>query len=223
MQINIRRLLAFAVISHTGMLVIGIFCFNAHGLNGSIFLSLVYGLASAGMLLSIGLIYKRTRTAFTPRLGGLFDSNISVALLFFMAALSTMVMPGTPGFDAAHLLIEGTIEKYGWVTAISILVGNVLAAAFLLIAFQHIFLTKVKRVIQQPSNNPYAAKIEPVIAITICSLLIGIGFNTQPWLHFIEKAPNAITEHYHKHEEKHASSPPLTLIDGRPIGNGKHD
>jgi NADH-quinone oxidoreductase subunit M len=134
-----------------------------------------------------------------------------------------MVMPGTPGFDAAHLLIEGAIKEYGWLTAISILVGNVLAAAFLLIAFQHIFLTKAKRVIQQPSNNPYAAKIEPVIAVTICSLLIGIGFNTQPWLHFIEKVPNAITEHYHKHEEKHASSPPPTLIDGRPIGNGKHD
>ena len=223
MQINIRRLLAFAVISHTGMLVIGVFCFNVHGLNGSVFLSLVYGLASAGMLLSIGLIYKRTRTAFTPRLGGLFDSNISVALLFFMAALSTMVMPGTPGYDAAHLLIEGTIDEYGWLTAIFILVGNVLAAAFLLIAFQQMFMTRAKRVIQQPSNNPYAAKIEPVIAVTICSLLIGIGFNTQPWLHFIEKAPNAIDEHYQKHEEKHASSPPLTLIDDRAIGNGKHD
>ncbi|MFZ1811784.1 MAG: NADH:quinone oxidoreductase, partial [Candidatus Nitrotoga sp.] len=72
-------------------------------------------------------------------------------------------------------------------------------------------------------NNPYAAKIEPVIAVTICSLLIGIGFNTQPWLHFIEKAPNVIDEHYQKHEEKHANSPPLSLIDGRAIGNGKHD
>lgn len=223
MQINIRRLLAFAVISHTGMLVIGIFSFNAHGLNGSIFLSLVYGLASAGMLISIGLIYERTRTAFTPRLGGLFDSNISIALLFFMTALSTMVMPGTPGFDAAHLLIEGAIEEYGWLIAIAILVGNVLAAAFLLLAFQQMFMTKAKRAIQPPSNNPYAIRIEPVIAITIFSLLIGIGFNTQPWLHFIEKVPNAINEHYHKHEEKRASSPPLTRIDDRTIGNGKHD
>ncbi len=34
-------------------------------------------------------------------------------------------MPGTPGFDAAHLLIEGTIEEYGWLIAIAILVGNV--------------------------------------------------------------------------------------------------
>ena len=141
MQINIRRLLAFSVISHVGMIVIGLFCFNEHGLNGGIFLSLAWGLASAGMLFSIGLVYERTHTAFTPRLGGLFDTNISVALLFFIGALSTMVMPGTPGFDAAHLLIEGTIEEYGWLIAIAILVGNVLAAAFLLLAFQRIFMT----------------------------------------------------------------------------------
>ncbi len=223
MQINIRRLLAFAVISHTGMLVIGIFCFNVHGLNGSIFLSLVYGLASAGMLLSIGLIYERTRTALTPRMGGLFDCNISVALLFFITALSTMVMPGTPGFDAAHFLIEGTIKEYGWLIAIAILVGNVLAAAFLLLAFQKMFLARTKRAIQLPGNNPHAIRIEPVIAVTICSLLIGIGLNSQTWLHFIEKAPNAISEHYHSNKEKHASSPPLTQIDGRAIGNGKHD
>ena len=50
-------------------------------------------------------------------------------------------MPGTPGFDAAHLLIEGTIEEYGWLIAIAILVGNVLAAAFLLLAFQRVFMT----------------------------------------------------------------------------------
>ena len=31
MQINIRRLLAFSVVSHTGMLMIGLFCFNDFG------------------------------------------------------------------------------------------------------------------------------------------------------------------------------------------------
>jgi len=94
MQINIRRLLAFAVISHTGMLVIGVFTFNATGLEGSLLLSSVYGLATAGMLFCSGLIYERTRTAFIPRLGGLFDSNTAIAVLFLICALSTMVMPG---------------------------------------------------------------------------------------------------------------------------------
>ncbi|WP_084226668.1 NuoM family protein [Nitrosospira sp. NpAV] len=223
MQINIRRLLAFSVISHVGMLVIGIFCFNEHGLNGGVFLSLAWGLASAGMLFSIGLVYERTHTAFTPRLGGLFDTNISVALLFFIGALSTMVMPGTPGFDAAHLLIEGTIEEYGWVVAIAILVGNVLAAAFLLLAFQQIFMAPPKRAVQPHGTDHYAVRMEPVIAVTICSLLIGTGFNTAPWLNYIERDPTGMSAYYHKPGEKHPKDMQTKPVDGGPSKDSQHD
>jgi NADH-quinone oxidoreductase subunit M len=213
MQINVRRLLAFSVISHAGMLVIGLFCFNEHGLNGSIFLSLAWGLASAGMLFSVGLVYERTRTVFTPRLGGLFDTNIGIALLFFIAALSTMVMPGTPGFDAAHLLIEGTIEEYGWLLAIAILVGNVLAAAFLLLAFQRIFMTTPRRAFQPQKHAQYRVRMEPAIIVTVCSLLIGTGFNTAPWLNYIERDPTGMSAYYHK--PKNGPHKPAATPDAR--------
>ena len=221
MQINVRRLLAFSVISHAGMLVIGLFCFNAHGLNGGIFLSLAWGLASAGMLFSVGLVYERTRTAFTPRLGGLFDTNIGIALLFFIGALSTMVMPGTPGFDAAHLLIEGIIEEYGWLLAIAILIGNVLAAAFLLLAFQRIFMTAPRRALQPQRHHQYRVRMEPAIIVTICSLLIGTGFNTAPWLNYIERDPSGMSAYYHKPRNgaAHAPSP----SDAAPGARQQHD
>jgi NADH-quinone oxidoreductase subunit M len=204
MQINIRRLLAFAVISHTGMLVIGLFCFNDFGLEGSILLSVAYGLATAGMLFSVGLIYERTRTAYLPRLGGLFDTNTTIALLFLVSVLSTMVMPGTPGFDAAHLLIEGTIEERGWLLAIFILVGNVLAAAFLLWAFQRIFLATPKRAIQSAGSIHHPVRKERIIAVTLCSLLIGTGFYTTPWLKFIDQEAVAMGEGYPVHGSSEA-------------------
>lgn len=204
MQINIRRLLAFAVISHTGMLVIGLFCFNVRGLEGSLLLSLVYGLATAGMLFSVGLIYERTRTAFIPRLGNLFDTNATIALLFLISALSTMVMPGTPGFDAAHLLIEGAIAEEGWLIAIAILVGNVLAAAFLLWAFQRMFMANSKRAVQPYSSIHHPVGKERIIAITISALLIGTGFDTTPLLNFIEKETAAMSHYYPIHGDQPA-------------------
>jgi NADH-quinone oxidoreductase subunit M len=199
MQINIRRLLAFAVISQTGMLVIGTFCFNVTGLEGSLLLSVAYGLATAGMLFSVGLIYERCRTAFLPRLGGLFDTNATLALLFLISALSTMVMPGTPGFDAAHLLVEGIIEEDGWLLAIAILVGNVMSAAFLLWAFQRIFIASPKRAEQPYSCTHHPIWIERFIAAVICLLLIGTGFYTTPWLEYIDQDAVAIEEHYPIH------------------------
>lgn len=202
LQINIRKLLAFSVISHTGMLVLGIFSFNEYGLEGSLLLSIVYGLATAGLLFSIGLIYERTRSAYIPRLGGLFDTNTTLALLFLVSALSTMVMPGTPGFDAAHILIEGIIEEDGWLIAIAILLGNVLAAAFLLRAFQQIFIATPKRVLQPYSITHHPVTIERLIAIVICTLLIGSGFYTTPWLNFIDQEMTAIRQHYPIHGEQ---------------------
>lgn len=199
MQINIRRLLAFAVISQTGMLVIGVFDFNTFGMEGSILLSIAFGLATAGMLLGIGMIYKRTHTAMIPRLGGMFDANASIAFLFVICALSTMVMPGTPGFDGIHLLIEGTIKGYGWLVSIAILIGNVLAAALLLRAFQQIFIAAPKRFQGKFKYSPKASTLpspqnERIIAAVICSLLIGIGVHTSPWLHVIDQSVNPMSE-----------------------------
>ena len=199
MQINIRRLLAFAVVSHTGMLVVGLFCFNALGLEGSILLSLTFGLATAGMLFSVGLIYKRTETAFIPRLGGLFDTNATIAILFLISALSTMAMPGTPGFDAAHLLIEGIIQEDGWYLAIAILIGNVLSAAFLLWAFQRIFMATSKRAHQPYSSSHHPVTKERIITVVICLLLIGTGFFTPPLLSIIDNKAIAIGESYPVH------------------------
>jgi NADH-quinone oxidoreductase subunit M len=207
MQINMRRLLAFAVISHTGMLVIGVFSFNDFALEGSILLSVAYGLATAGMLFSIGLIYERTRTSYLPRLGGLFENNSAIGLLFLISALSTMVMPGTPGFDAAHLLIEGTIEEHGWLIAIAILVGNVLAAAFLLWAFQRLFIAYPKRFVQPYSSIHHPVIQERIIALAICGLLMATGFYTTPWLKFIDQEASEIGEHYPEHRSHHANEP----------------
>lgn len=211
MQINIRRLLAFSVISHTGMLVIGVFDFNLYGLEASILLATSFGLAGAGIALSIGMIYKRTHTAYLPRLGGMIDVSAALAFLFVVSALSTMGMPGTPGFDGIHLLIDGTIKNFGWFVSIAILVGNVLTAALLLRAFQQIFIAAPKR--YQPNVKPsFQSSIAPsvrnegIIAAIICTLLIGIGFYTTPWLQIIDQNLDRFNGYYSttsSHEIQH--------------------
>jgi NADH-quinone oxidoreductase subunit M len=120
-------------------------------------------------------------------------------LLFLISALSTMVMPGTPGYDAAHLLIEGVIEEDGWLMAIAILIGNVLAAAFLLRAFQQIFIATSRRAHQPYSCTHHPVRNERIITVVVCSLLIITGFYTTPWLNFIDQEATDIGEHYPMH------------------------
>jgi NADH-quinone oxidoreductase subunit M len=198
MQNNIRRLLAFAVISHTGVLILGIFSFEVVGVEGSLLLSLAYGLSAAGLLFSAGFVVEHTQTAFMARLGGLFDRHTALGLLFLISALSTMAMPGTPGFEAAHMLIEGVVEKNGWIIALLIGLGNFLAAAFLLWAFQRLFLADSGRSIKV-NHNPRSSPHEWLITIIISGLLIATGFYSAPWQALIDTATGTIGKYYDFH------------------------
>lgn len=202
MQINVRRLLAFVAVSHSGMLIIGVFCFNSFALQGSLLLAIAYGLATAGMFFSVGLVYQRTRTAFMPRLGGLIDKHTTIGVLFLLSAFSTMVMPGTPGFDSAHLLVEGIIEEYGWAVAIVVLLGNVLAAAILLRAFQQIFVVNAKRHPEPYSRVPQPAPKERLITLVLALLIVSSGFYTTPWLNYVSREVDVWVKAFPVHQSQ---------------------
>jgi NADH-quinone oxidoreductase subunit M len=101
-------------------------------------------------------------------------------------------MPGTPGFDGIHLLIDGTIQGQGWLIAIAILFGNVLTVGLLLRAFQQIFIASPKRfqgpyVNMHQASSPPSPRNEWIITIAICGLLLTTGINSSPWLLIIDQ------------------------------------
>jgi NADH-quinone oxidoreductase subunit M len=181
MQINLRRLLAFAAVSHSAMLVVGVFCLNAAGLQGSLVLAINFGAAAAGLLFATGVLYRTTGTALLPRLGGMFDALPLLGLTFLIAALSTMAMPGTPGFDAAHLILEGAIQAHHWMLAVAVATGSVAAAGFLLWAFQRAFLARRRDNRLQPLTLRMSLP-EIALAGILCSVMLAVGFYSKPWL-----------------------------------------
>jgi NADH-quinone oxidoreductase subunit M len=184
MEENLRRLLAFAVVSHTGVLIIGLFSLGQAAFQGSLMLSVNFGLAIAGLFFMTGLVYQRTRTTLLTKLGGLFDQIPAIGVAFFIAGLSIVGMPGTPGFDAAHLMLEAAIERYGAMETIAAALGNVAAAAFLLWAFQRAFLAP--RSSDLPAAIAPASWMERAIAGVLILVLLGAGFYSEPWLRLVD-------------------------------------
>ncbi|MES9902721.1 MAG: NADH-quinone oxidoreductase subunit M [Sedimenticola sp.] len=185
-QVNLRRLLAYAVVSHTGVMVIGLYSLNLLGLQGGVMLSINFGLAGAGLLLMSGFVYHRTHTMLLARLGGLFDRIPFIGITFLVAGLSIVGMPGTPGFDAVHLMLEASIEEFGALVTVVAALGNVIAAGFLLWAFQRAFLTP------RPAGEgggraiPHTTGIERLVAGMLLLVLLLTGFFSEPWLELIE-------------------------------------
>jgi len=198
MQNNLRRLLAYAVISHTGLVMIGLLSLHPLAFQGSTLLTINFGLAIAGLFFMTGLIFQRTGTTRLTQLGGLFDHMPVVGIAFLTAGLAIVGMPGTPGFDAAHLVMEGSIESFGTLVTIGAALGNVMAAGFLLWAFQRVFLS-------QPENTALQIKtmstlsIEGFIAGIIIAVLLGLGFYSEPWLELIDKSLEPLNNLYSTH------------------------
>ena len=186
MQVNLHRLLAFAVVSHTSILVIGLFSLNHQAFQGGIMLAVNFGIAITGLLFTTGFIFWRTRTLLLAKLGGLFDQLPLFGITFFVAGLSIIGMPGTPGFDSVHLVLEASIHRFGAIFTVAAAVGNVIAAGFLLWAFQRAFLAPVQAV-SMTKKDIYPASIqEKLLAIMVMAILLSTGFYSEPWLDLIE-------------------------------------
>lgn len=198
MQINLRRLLAFSAVSQTGMLVVGVFCLNREGLQGSLLLAIDFGVAASALLFVTGVLHRSTRTTLLPRLGGMFDNLPLLGMTFLLAALSTMAMPGTPGFDAAHLMLEGAIEAHHWGVAVAIAAGSVASAAFLLWAFQRVFLARRRDTALRPEKIRLSIP-EVVLVGALCTVQLGVGFYSEPWLEIVDDSLAALAKQAASH------------------------
>lgn len=194
-QTNLRRLLAFAVLSHTGIIIIGLFSLHLLAFQGAVLLTVTFGLAAATLSFMTGMIYRRTRTTRLDRLGGLFDYIPLIGLTFFIAGLSIFGMPGTPGFDAVHLVLEASIIRFGGLVTIAAALGNVLAAGFLLWAFQRAFLGSRP----EGSGNTVIEPARPselLVAGLIVAVLLGTGFHITPLMDLVEVPLESISSLY---------------------------
>ncbi|MBE2260009.1 MAG: NADH-quinone oxidoreductase subunit M [Candidatus Accumulibacter sp.] len=197
-QANLRRLMAFAVVSHTSLIVIGLFTLHAAGLQGALLLAVNFGLAVTVMLMMIGYVYRRAGTTNLDRLGGLFDRVPFIAIAFLIGGLALLGMPGTPGFDAVHLVLEASIETFGALPTIATALGNVAAAGFLLWAFQRAFLAPRPKDLPARRIARTGAMEYFVGGATLLVLLIA-GFYPEPWLQLTDSAAQALAAHF-QHE-----------------------
>ncbi|MCK5809978.1 MAG: NADH-quinone oxidoreductase subunit M [Cocleimonas sp.] len=200
-QVSLRRLMAYAVISHTGILTIGLFTLHKEGFAGGIMLAINFGLAISGLMFMIGLVWQRTNTASIERLGGIFQFMPMVSLAFLVSGLAIAGMPGTPGFDAVHLVLESAISEFGALVTIAAALGNVVAAGFLLFAFQKAFLAEPKGDTSHWDTSP-AQITERAMAIIVIVVILAMGFFSNLWLDLFDHSLNDLSVVYKQLLEK---------------------
>ena len=97
-QTDFKMVLAYASISHMGVVLIGLGAFNEAGIQGAIFQVVSHGLISALLFFLVGVFYERTKTTEIPSLGGMAKA-----------------MPITAGFLLAGAMAVTWITRDVWI------------------------------------------------------------------------------------------------------------
>lgn len=138
-QLDIKRIIAYSSIVHMSYSTLGIFSFNDIALTGAIFGMVSHGIISAGLFLSVGVLYDRFGTRSILYYGGLIRYMPLFDTVFFIFVLSNMAFPGTGGFIPEFLTIFGVYKTFP-LSVVVLLLGVFFAGVFSLWLYTRVFL-----------------------------------------------------------------------------------
>ncbi|MDO9422697.1 MAG: NADH-quinone oxidoreductase subunit M [Methylobacter sp.] len=172
-QTNLRRLLAYAGVSHVGLVIVGIASLNMQGIQGAIFQLLNFTMVAGSLMLVAGFIQHRLGSTEAIHLGGLAKVMPRLTCFYFLFALAGMGLPGTSGFPAELLLIVSTMLAHPSIS-IAALIGAVLSAAYMLSFTRRAFFGPITQtsVKQVQDLRPRELTLLCVSAL----LILGLGF-----------------------------------------------
>jgi NADH-quinone oxidoreductase subunit N len=140
-QDNIKRMLAYSSIAHTGYILVGLAAYagapagsvaEKAGLFGLLFYGLAYTFMNLGAFAVVtALQHRRGVTSQIETFSGLARRAPLAAVLMTLFLLSLVGIPPLAGFFAKAYVILAAIETGGWVSALAVLTMlNAAAAAF---------------------------------------------------------------------------------------------
>jgi NADH-quinone oxidoreductase subunit M len=111
-QTNLRRLLAYASISHVGLVVVGIASLNLQGVQGAMLQLVNFTLIASSLMLIAGCIQHRLGSTELVHLGGLAGKVPRLTAAYFLFALASIGIPGLSGFPAEFLLVVSALSTH---------------------------------------------------------------------------------------------------------------
>ena len=110
-QTDLKKLVAYSSISNMGIVLLGLCSLNLIGLSGAVFQMLAHGLISAGLFMTVGIIYLRTKTRDVAELGGLGEVMPRLMGFGVILTLAGVGVPLLMGFVGEFLVFLGAFNS----------------------------------------------------------------------------------------------------------------
>jgi NADH-quinone oxidoreductase subunit M len=111
-QTNLRVMLAYAGVSHVGLVLLGLASFTESGVQGALLLTVSLALATGGGFLAASFLQLRVGSCELQNLGGVFVTMPRLAVFFLLCGLAGLGLPGTAGFPGEWLVLLSTLQTH---------------------------------------------------------------------------------------------------------------
>ncbi len=197
---DFKRLLAYAGLSHMGLVALGVFSLNAVGMAGAMYLLAFQGVYSGALFLIVGMLedrFKRldlepgergTDEALTiGHVRGIAASAPAFAGVALTVWFASIGVPGLAGFIGEFSILLGAYQTQPWAAAFAVMTV-IVSAAFALYAYQRTWFERATHSVPD-LRPPEWVVLAPVIAV-----IVFFGVYTSPALKLIDSSIQALNQ-----------------------------
>jgi NADH-quinone oxidoreductase subunit N len=127
-QNNVKRMLAYSSIGHTGFMLMALFAFSASGFKALIFYMVIYAIMNMAAFMIVDEIEEQTGKQNIEDYKGLGKHFAPLLIGFVIVLVSLTGLPPTAGFTAKFLIFSAAIEAYN-LSASSLLMAVIVTGA----------------------------------------------------------------------------------------------
>lgn len=188
-QKDLKYINAYSSVSHCGLVLFALLMMNETATTGAILQMISHGLMTALFFALIGMIYGRTHTRMIHEMGGLMKVIPFLSVLYVIAGLASLGLPGLSGFVAEMTIFVGafqhsdTFHRIATIVAIS---SIVITAVYILRVVGTLLLGPLKN--DQYLHLQDATWFEKLGGVTLVLAIAAIGM-APLWLSNLIREP----------------------------------
>jgi NADH-quinone oxidoreductase subunit M len=183
-QSDMRRLVAYAILSNLSFCTLGIFSFALTGLNGAVFQTINEGISGGALLVLIAFLYERYGSFDMSLYGGLAAKVPMLATLWVITSLALVGLPLFNGFIGEFLVLSGSFPVHPkWVAVATI--GVILSASYMLWMVQRIFYGQPSSLVDSRPHLDLGVR-EHLTLWPMAILMLVMGVASPYWIRAID-------------------------------------
>ncbi len=171
-QNNVKRMLAYSSIGHTGFMIMALFIFSASGFKALIFYMVIYSIMNMAAFMITDEVEENTGKYNIDDYKGLGKSSGLLMIAMVIVLVSLTGLPPTAGFTAKFLVFSAGIEAYNLSGSTILMILIITAAISTVVSLFYYFRIPLNAFLRVNDKPVESFKYSPKTYISLALVLL---------------------------------------------------